>query len=234
MLTVEQKNNNEIKFMELLSKLNIDLTELNKFLDEIDYFNKPASTQYFNAFTGGLCKYALDLYFELAQLVNAYFPGRYTEEDVIKIALLKDLYRAELYESYLKNVKNDATGQWEVQPAFKYKEDRPTYGDINFGSYMIAKRYVTFTDEQIEAIIYSRLIDRPIRPLFPKGFYNDVAVVCTALSVDPDIAPEPLAMLGSSIALSISDIPCCFINLKSICENLGSKSSSSKIPSYDI
>lgn len=58
-----------------------------------------------------------------------------------------------------------------------------------------------------KAILTSRLIDRPIRPLFEKGFYNDVAVVATALSVDPDIAPEPLAMLGSSIALSISDIP---------------------------
>ena len=58
-----------------------------------------------------------------------------------------------------------------------------------------------------KAILTSRLIDRPIRPLFPKGWYNDVTVIATALSVEPDIAPEPLAMLGSSIALSISDIP---------------------------
>ena len=58
-----------------------------------------------------------------------------------------------------------------------------------------------------KAILVSRLIDRPIRPLFPKGLFNDVTVVATALSVDPDIAPEPLAMLGSSVALSISDIP---------------------------
>ncbi len=58
-----------------------------------------------------------------------------------------------------------------------------------------------------KAILTSRLIDRPLRPLFPKGFYNDVAVVATALSVDPDVAIEPLAMLGSSIALTISDIP---------------------------
>ena len=58
-----------------------------------------------------------------------------------------------------------------------------------------------------KAILTSRLIDRPLRPLFPKGFYNDVSVVATALSVDPDVAPEPLAMLGSSIALTISDIP---------------------------
>ena len=57
------------------------------------------------------------------------------------------------------------------------------------------------------AILKSRLIDRPIRPLFPKGFYNDVTIIATPLSVDTDIAPEPLAMLGSSIALSVSDIP---------------------------
>ena len=58
-----------------------------------------------------------------------------------------------------------------------------------------------------KAILTSRLIDRPIRPLFPKGIFNDVVVVATALSVDPDISPEPLAMIGSSVALSISDIP---------------------------
>ena len=58
-----------------------------------------------------------------------------------------------------------------------------------------------------QAILYSRLIDRPIRPLFPKGFYNDVAVVATALSVDPNYPPEILAMIGSSVALSVSDIP---------------------------
>lgn len=58
-----------------------------------------------------------------------------------------------------------------------------------------------------KAVLTSRLIDRPLRPLFPKGFFNDVTVIATALSVDPDVAIEPLAMLGSSIALTISDIP---------------------------
>ena len=58
-----------------------------------------------------------------------------------------------------------------------------------------------------KAILTSRLIDRPIRPLFPKGLFNDVSVVCTALSVDTNIPPEVFGMLGSSIALSISDIP---------------------------
>ncbi len=58
-----------------------------------------------------------------------------------------------------------------------------------------------------KAILTSRLIDRPLRPLFPKGFYNDVTVVATVLSVEPDVQPEVLAMIGSSVALSISDIP---------------------------
>ena len=58
-----------------------------------------------------------------------------------------------------------------------------------------------------KAILTARLIDRPLRPLFPKGLFNDVVVTATALSVEPDVAPEPLAMIGSSIALAISDIP---------------------------
>ena len=58
-----------------------------------------------------------------------------------------------------------------------------------------------------KAILTSRLIDRPIRPLFPKGMYNDVTIVATALSTEPQIQPEPFAMLGSSVALTISDIP---------------------------
>ncbi len=58
-----------------------------------------------------------------------------------------------------------------------------------------------------KAILTSRLIDRPIRPLFNKGMRNDVQVVATVLSVDPDVPPEIPAMIGSSAALSVSDIP---------------------------
>lgn len=58
-----------------------------------------------------------------------------------------------------------------------------------------------------KAILTSRLIDRPIRPLFPKGYRNDVQVVATVLSVDPEVNPDTVAMIGSSIALSISSIP---------------------------
>lgn len=58
-----------------------------------------------------------------------------------------------------------------------------------------------------KAILTSRLIDRPIRPLFPKDFRNDVQVIVTVLSVDHDCTPDVVAMIASSIALTISDIP---------------------------
>lgn len=58
-----------------------------------------------------------------------------------------------------------------------------------------------------KSILTSRLIDRPLRPLFPEGYRNDVQVIATALSVEQDNQPDILAMIGSSIALTISDIP---------------------------
>ncbi len=58
-----------------------------------------------------------------------------------------------------------------------------------------------------KAILTSRVIDRPIRPLFPKDLRNDVSVVNTVMSVDQDYSPEVVAMIGTSIAISISEIP---------------------------
>lgn len=58
-----------------------------------------------------------------------------------------------------------------------------------------------------KAVLTSRLMDRPIRPLFPKGYHNDVQVIATVLSVDQNCPPDITAMIGSSVALSISHIP---------------------------
>ena len=58
-----------------------------------------------------------------------------------------------------------------------------------------------------KAILTSRVVDRPIRPLFPKDMRNDVSVVMTVLAVDPDNSPEIVGMIATSIAISISDIP---------------------------
>ncbi len=82
-----------------------------------------------------------------------------------------------------------------------YQEKLYSVGKIPGG---FIKREGRPTDE---ATLSARLIDRPIRPMFADGFRNEVQVVNTVLSVDPDNSPEMTAMLGSSLALSISDIP---------------------------
>lgn len=58
-----------------------------------------------------------------------------------------------------------------------------------------------------KAILSARSIDRPIRPLFPKGYRNDVQIICTVMSVDADNEPDVLSINGASMALTISDIP---------------------------
>ena len=97
--------------------------------------------------------------------------------------------------------KEPRPGQDFFPLSVDYEEKLYAVGKIPGG---FKKREGRPTDQ---AILNSRLIDRPLRPLFPKGFFNDVTVVATPLSVDYDIAPEPLAMFASSIALTISDIP---------------------------
>jgi len=166
MLTPEQRYENKIKYLELLSKLNVDLTQFSKYLDSIDYFEKPLTSQNFRAYAGGLCEYALDLYESLKFLCNSYCPiSGYTEEDLIKVALLKDLYRACLYEVGTKNVKNEETNQWESVVCYKVTDNRPMYGDIGFSSYMIARYFFVLSDEQVEAIVNAE---------FKGGTMNDI------------------------------------------------------------
>ena len=59
----------------------------------------------------------------------------------------------------------------------------------------------------LNAVLASRLIDRPMRPLFPSDLRNDVVIACEVLAVDRDCSPEVAAMIGASTAVSISDIP---------------------------
>lgn len=159
MLTDEQKFENKMKFMELLTKLGIDLTELSKYLDTVGYFESPYTAQYNGNYAGGLCEHALCTYYELMPLAKAYFNDRYSEETIIKVALFRDLYRAEMYTLGTRNVKNEATGKWEAVCEYKTKDVRPIYGDLGFSSYMIAKRFISLSDEEIEAICHSSYRD---------------------------------------------------------------------------
>lgn len=158
MLTEEQILDNKNKFIDLLTNLNIDLTAITKYLisERVDYFNKPYNNYQSYAYRGSLCAHTIKLFEELKRLCDLYCSGRYSLEDILKVALFKDLYRAELYEPYYKNVKNEITGQWESVLSYRTKEIRPIFGDINFSSYMIAKKFINLdNDELVEAIMFS-------------------------------------------------------------------------------
>lgn len=160
MLTEAQRYDNKLRYIALLSKLGIDLTNITKYLDcpRADFFNKPYTTFSGGDYAGALCEHSLLVYDKLSELCNLYAPNKYSEADIIKVALLKDLYRAELYEPYTRNQKNDLTGQWETSLAYRNKEERPVFGDINFSSYMIAKKFISLDDDEVvEAICQSTL-----------------------------------------------------------------------------
>lgn len=157
MLTDEKKFENKCKYFELLSKLGVDLTNFSQYLEFVDFYEKPATSQatYGGYYAGGLCEYSLNLYYELNALCNAYFPNRYTEQDIITVALLANIYKAELYEYFTRNVKNEQTGNWETQGAYRIVEERPSFGSIGLSSFMRARQFFNLTDEQALAIIYS-------------------------------------------------------------------------------
>lgn len=154
MLTDNQILENKAKWLELCSKLNFDMTELVKYLDAVNYWEAPFSATENYAYKGGLVEYTLKFVNELGILCNAYKPGVYSAEDILKVGLFKEIYRGELYEPYERNVKNNDTGMWEKVQAYKIRDQRATYGSTGFSSYMTIQHfYKDFTDEQIEAIV---------------------------------------------------------------------------------
>lgn len=157
MLTEEEVYKNKEKYLGLLNRVIKEdaFNNLCEYLTTINFFDAPATAQYERSYRGGLCEQSLKLAHELGVLCTTYFPGKYTEEDILKVALLKETYRAIMYEPYVKNVKNDETGKWEAIGAFRTKDNRPVYGDLGFSSYMILKEYISFSTEQIEAIIHT-------------------------------------------------------------------------------
>ena len=149
MLTTTQIQENKIKYIELLMKLDFDLTDLVTYLEAVNYFEAPNTTQYFRSYSGGLCQTALDLCAALKAQADRYWPGRYTEKDIIIVALFKNIYRAEMYE-----LSGDK---------YKTKKDRTVYGDLGFSSYMTVRHfYKEMSDEQILAICHGSVSDNSI------------------------------------------------------------------------
>lgn len=122
---------------------------------------------------------------QLAKQANGAVLVRYGDTVVLSTAVASKEPRDGDFFPLTVNYEEKMYAAGKIPGGFKKREGRP--GD--------------------EATLTARLIDRPIRPLFPKGYRHDVQIMNTVLSADPDCSPEMAAMIGSSIALSVSDIP---------------------------
>ena len=122
---------------------------------------------------------------QLAKQANGAVLVRYGDTVVLSTAVASKDPRDGDFFPLTVNYEEKMYAAGKIPGGFKKREGRP--GD--------------------EATLTARLIDRPIRPLFPKGYRHDVQIMNTVLSADPDCSPEMAAMIGSSMALSVSDIP---------------------------
>ena len=122
---------------------------------------------------------------QLAKQANGAVLVRYGDTVVLSTAVASKEPRDGDFFPLTVNYEEKMYAAGKIPGGFKKREGRP----------------------RDEATLTARLIDRPIRPLFPKGYRHDVQIMNTVLSADPDCSPEMAAMIGSSMALSVSDIP---------------------------
>ncbi|ENK6444592.1 polyribonucleotide nucleotidyltransferase [Staphylococcus pseudintermedius] len=122
---------------------------------------------------------------QLAKQANGAVLVRYGDTVVLSTATASKEPRDGDFFPLTVNYEEKMYAAGKIPGGFKKREGRP--GD--------------------EATLTARLIDRPIRPLFPNGYRHDVQIINTVLSADPNCSPEMAAMIGSSMALSVSDIP---------------------------
>ncbi|EHV5264992.1 polyribonucleotide nucleotidyltransferase [Staphylococcus pseudintermedius] len=122
---------------------------------------------------------------QLAKQANGAVLVRYGDTVVLSTATASKEPRDGDFFPLTVNYEEKMYAAGKIPGGFKKREGRP--GD--------------------EATLTARLIDRPIRPLFPDGYRHDVQIINTVLSADPNCSPEMAAMIGSSMALSVSDIP---------------------------
>lgn len=122
---------------------------------------------------------------QLAKQANGAVLVRYGDTVVLSTATASKEPRDGDFFPLTVNYEEKMYAAGKIPGGFKKREGRP--GD--------------------DATLTARLIDRPIRPLFPKGYKHDVQIMNMVLSADPDCSPEMAAMIGSSMALSVSDIP---------------------------
>ena len=120
-----------------------------------DFFTAPASARYHGAYAGGLCDHSLNVYHCLVdylarERVQELYGLEYSEESVAVVALLHDLCKVGCYKKSFRNVKNDATGQWERVPTFTFDDPLP-YGHGEKSVYIV-NGFIRLTREEAMAI----------------------------------------------------------------------------------
>lgn len=123
-----------------------------EFLDSTDFYHSPASTQYHDAHDKGLCKHHLNVYKKMLDLWMIPQFRLIPYHSLAIVSLMHDWCKINCYEMYTKNVKNDVTGVWEKQPAYRTRQTRYTSLGHGVSSMVLASKFVRLTDEELNAI----------------------------------------------------------------------------------
>ena len=121
------------------------------WLHATDFYKAPASTQYHDSVEGGLVFHSINVYNKMIELLNVQSFCKVKWEDALITALVHDWCKIGLYESYMKNVKNDATGQWEQKLAFRHTDTQIPMGHGTTSMFM-ANKFLHLSTEQALAI----------------------------------------------------------------------------------
>lgn len=161
MLSHEQVGQNREEYLSLIDSITREFDK-EKFIDWLDnksdFFVAPASTKYHCSYEGGLCEHSLNVYHMLKRLIDDAkavkpdFPD-YDEDTIIIVALLHDLSKANFYEKYWRNVKNQETGKWEQVMDYKVREDRFIYGSHEQTAEFMASAFFPLTIEERVCIL---------------------------------------------------------------------------------
>lgn len=168
MLVETQINKNKEIFIELIRGVEIegaDIEGLISFLESSDFFIAPASTQYNNAYDGGLCEHSLEVYYNLEKLVETFGKKAYPSSTLKIIGLLHDLNKINFYEKYVKNrkvysltgTKYDEMGKydWVSEHAFAVKDAKERYvaGNRGVNTFLLISKYIPLSQEEVVALL---------------------------------------------------------------------------------
>lgn len=175
MLSKEQIEQNKQTFIELINSIERDFNKekLINWLENSDFFYAPASTKYHSNFEGGLCSHCLSVYYSLEALCNTFasesryitledgsqkeeITCRYDKDSIIIVALLHDLSKANFYEKYNRNVKNEVTGKWESVEEYRTidVQKRFIFGNHEETSEFMVRSFIPLKVEESVAILH--------------------------------------------------------------------------------